>query len=179
MKHLKIILASLLIALCFTEAYAQKEKKSTMSLLTQNEWTRKISNEKEVIFSTYRFTPTEQVEINTFQDKEVESVYKYYLSNKPETTFDHEKVGKESKGRYLIRMDQHSVVTVYYIMRISEKVLELETSNPKERISTNIPTTVTITAAELERARTSATRELGARGVPEAVRITFRATPKK
>jgi len=61
------------------------------------------------------------------------------LSDKPETTFDHNKVGKVSDGRYIIIANKDSDIFVREIIKISNTEFEytIITPNKQTRSSEN------------------------------------------
>ena len=118
--------------ICFTGIYAQQVK-STMSLLTQNEWTT-IHNlgGNDSIVSVARFTQTGYAEKSNYQESQIGFTAKYYLSDKLETTFNHDKVGKVSDGRYIITLNNETVI-IYEIINISDTEFEYAVVNPNEQ----------------------------------------------
>jgi len=134
MKNLKIIIVCLSLNLiCFAGIYAQQIK-DTMSLLAQNEWITVYNiGKNDSIVSTLHFSQTEYTEKNHYKEAKSEVSVKYYLSDKPDTIFDHNKVGKIFNGRYIITINKYSFIAAYEIINISDTEFEYAIVNPNEQ----------------------------------------------
>lgn len=109
-----------------------QETKSTKELLSQQEWELSLNIGKNTtIIEKYNFTPTEIIHYSMYGNKELKLVFKYYLSDKIETTFNYDKVNKINNGKYIIIMNQFSDIIVYEIIKINKSVFEFSIVDTK------------------------------------------------
>ena len=134
MKNLKIITICLFISFISSAGIYAQQVKDTMSLLTQNEWTITHGIEYgDGIVSIINITETEYSAKSSYQDRHIEYLAKYYLSDNPETIFDYDKIGKVFDGRYMIMLNKDSTVYTYEIIKISETEFEYTMIIPNEQ----------------------------------------------
>ena len=147
MKKLKIITICLFISLISSAGIYAQQNKDTMSLLTQNEWTVTFSiGKNDSIVSVLHFTQTEYINKSSYQQSRSEVSVKYYLSDKLETVFDHDKVGKVFDGRYIIMINKYSVISAYEIIKISESEFDFIPINPLDQQTRSSESRKTFTA---------------------------------
>ncbi|MCD7963891.1 MAG: hypothetical protein LUF90_10200 [Rikenellaceae bacterium] len=104
----KILLG--LIALCMLfPAFAQD--KTNMQILTANPWKRRSEN----IQGYYREYKNNRIYITQYyQNEKYTYNYPFYLSDTIDLEFDHNKIGKNQNGKYIVFLNEKTDITSCY-----------------------------------------------------------------
>lgn len=130
----RIISFIVFIAMCFG-GFASAQ--SSLSILQSKTWVMQFPSVQTYTVTVNYKTTGEELNILSYDGKVNNYVYRYYLSNSIESTFNSAKVGKVDDGKYIIAEQETKqeggpimkIVAVYEIMKLDVNNLELKNLN--------------------------------------------------
>ena len=118
-KSIIIVAINLLMSEC---VYSQQPKETTMDLLTHTVW-----EHGKPIYGDYCqivYTDSTVTKIYPESNGEVSTIiWRYYLTDKEEFSFDKSKIGKRVNGSYYMAMNPYGAFTSFKIVELSKDKL--------------------------------------------------------
>lgn len=130
-----LLVQLLVVVLCVLPGslWGQKGIQITQEQLMQCKWYPDIYEEDEGVFSFWTYSRTQEVDTVYYDDGALE-VYsvRYYLSDKADTTFDESKVGKVSKGYFVITESAYKTIPAlaYEILELTDEKMVIRHVTP-------------------------------------------------
>ena len=130
-----LLMQLMMVVLCVFPGslLGQKGIQITQEQLMQYKWYPDIYEEDEGEFSFWTYSRTQEIDTVYYNDGALE-VYsvRYYLSDKADTTFDESKVGKVSKGYFVITESAYKTIPAlaYEILELTDEKMVIRHVTP-------------------------------------------------